>query len=170
MVATTPRMPTTDVQTELATVNNRLAFAEEWKAKLDAEVARLEAERAKVPKRGDHHQQLHGEALDEALAQVHAGVKRAEGVSLLISLTIAGQPGLDAISAEIPELKKEAKDLKRQLGRWPDEATTHPYRFKGSDGLAFFDGRALEAGDVVQLNRSQAANWADRYEPVEKSD
>lgn len=154
-----------EARARLAAVAQGLEEARAWKREL-----------TRVHTRLTHHVEAHGhpqdrdswdrlDALREAITQVNNGVRRGEGVSLLIPNKIAGRPGLAEIDHRIAALVAEDKALRKYLVRWPDNATTHPYTFVGASH-AYVGGRRLEPGDIVQLNQSQAKGWADRFKPV----
>jgi hypothetical protein len=156
-----------DATARLADERAALSSAVNWQNRLTRIRAKLEGRLAALPKRPSSHEQqtLRGQ-LAAAITDVTDGVRHADGVSIHIELDIAGKPGLDEITKEIPRRKKNIRILKRYLDRWPNEAVTHPYRFKGSTGLTFFDGRELEKGAVVNLTRGQASNMRDRFEEI----
>jgi hypothetical protein len=74
-------------------------------------------------------------------------------------------PGLAAAERLVARLDRlYEKEAARLAQVWP-----RPFRYTGRPGDAMIGDRALEPGDVVDLNESQARAFGDRFEPVAAS-
>jgi hypothetical protein len=107
-------------------------------------------------------------AIAIARRQVRHGMGHWDPVTMPIMHGLVRKPGLAQIERQIARLTQEVEELRAHVTRWPTPTTTHPYRYIGRPHITNFDGRDLEAGDVVQLGENWAADTS-RFAPVDEA-
>jgi hypothetical protein len=102
-----------------------------------------------------------------ARQQLANGVASKDGIAFAELAPFVDKPGIDQIRRIIAGLEAERDALRAHLERWPNSSTRHPYRYTGPVFKTMWEGRYLQPGDVVELNATQAAAFADRFAPEE---
>lgn len=77
-----------------------------------------------------------------------------------------GPLSIVALQHALSALDDEERRLRAELAAWPDESSRRRYRFRGP-GKHYQAGRRLQVGDEIELTRSEAEAFADRFVPVE---
>jgi hypothetical protein len=160
-------MSVKEARNRFTEIEKELAIASDHERELEALVNKFALELEAVPPCG-HGVDVVSANLRLTLQQLQRGASRTEGIAFEEVVPLAGKPGLIATRRTVERLRAERETVRALLERWPDDNTTHLFRYTGRPFMSRIAGRYLEPGDVVPLALTTATACADRFEPVEE--